>query len=63
MVYMITASLNDYPTRLAVLDQQVTDHHDVMMDVVKAYSSTVLSNDLVSQLEQQISGRTISDVV
>jgi len=60
---MITAGLNDYPTRLAVLDQQVADHHDVMMDIVKTYSNAVLSSDLVSQLEQQISGRTTSDVV
>ncbi|XP_065904261.1 midasin-like isoform X2 [Dysidea avara] len=55
MVYMITTGLNDYPTRLAVLDQVVADHRDVMVDIVKAYSNAVLSSDLMCQLQQQIS--------
>ena len=62
LVFMITAGLDDYPIRLALLDQLVTDHHhcdlDVMVDVVKTYSNTVLASDLVCQLQQQISGRT-----
>ena len=57
MVYMITTGLNDYPTRLAVLDQVVADHRDVMVDIVKAYSNAVLSSDLMCQLQQQISGK------
>ena len=58
---MITAGLDDYLTRLALLDQLVTDHHrdlDVVVDVVKTYSNAVLASDLVCQLQQQISGRT-----